>query len=341
MRRVAQQCHAPVDPVQHRVAVAEHPFLPVLAAFDDLLRLGVDVFETLSHLGMVDGLARDGGRGVVVIGHDQVEALAIGQGVMHDMAFRPGPERRVVPAQVLGHGVAGDHAAIGGVAGHPGGAVAQHLRAHPGPQAVSADQRAAPHPFAALEDRGDAGVVLLVPRDGRGGAQADQRVFAAGAQKDAVQFAPVHHGIGVAKARAEIGAQRDARDLARAQRVHQAQVVDIDRHLARLRPHAQRVEGVKGVGAQLDARADLAQFGGLFEDEAGDARLRKAHGSGKAPDAAPGDEDRVAHSKSGCLEGWAAAKAGMSAQAAAMALRRGRALVSTLNRWAENICGIR
>ena len=49
----------------------------------------------------------------------------------------------------------------------------------------------------------------------------------------------------------------------------------------------------------------------------------------------------IAYSASGCLAGSAASNSGKTSQAATIALRRGIAEVSTLNRLAENICGIR
>ena len=49
VRGIAQERDAAVDPALDRVAVAEHPELPVLAVADDLLGPRVDVLEALEH----------------------------------------------------------------------------------------------------------------------------------------------------------------------------------------------------------------------------------------------------------------------------------------------------
>ncbi len=91
MRRVPQQGDIRIDPVRYRIAVAQHPFLPVLADADDLLSLGMDMFETLHHLFMADRRPGDRFRRMIIVGHDQVERFPAEQRIMHDMAFRPRP----------------------------------------------------------------------------------------------------------------------------------------------------------------------------------------------------------------------------------------------------------
>ena len=63
----------------------------------------MDVAKTLHHLFVRHRLARDRLRRVVVIGDDEVEHLPARQRIMHDVAFRPGPQRRRVPAQIFRH----------------------------------------------------------------------------------------------------------------------------------------------------------------------------------------------------------------------------------------------
>ncbi len=72
--------------------------------------------EAAPHLVVAHRQARYGLRRVIVIGDDEVEDLPVGEGVMDDMAFRPGPERRRVPAQILRHLIGWDHRTVAGVA---------------------------------------------------------------------------------------------------------------------------------------------------------------------------------------------------------------------------------
>ena len=98
-------------------------------------------------------------------------------------------------------------------------------------------------------------------------------------------------GIGVAEARAECLAEVDVGDLAVGDGVHQAQLVDIDRHAARRLADAQAIEAVEGVGPELDAGADLAELARLLQHQRGDALLRQRQRRREATDAAAGDED--------------------------------------------------
>jgi hypothetical protein len=64
-------------------------------------------------------------------------------------------------------------------------------------------------------------------------------------------------------------------DFLRRQRIHQPQLIDINRHAARRLADAEIVEGMEGVRSELDAGADLAKGGGLFEQDRTDAFLRQ------------------------------------------------------------------
>ena len=70
----------------------------------------------------------------------------------------------------------------------------------------------------------------------------------------------MHDGVGIAVARAKGLAEVDVADLAVGHRIHQAQLIDVDRHAARRLADAQAIEAMEGVGAELDAGADLAQL---------------------------------------------------------------------------------
>ena len=102
----------------------------------------------------------------------------------------------------------------------------------------------------------------------------------------------MHHRIGIAEARAKGVAQIDMGDFLGGQRIHQPQLVDIDRHAARGLADAEIVEGMKGVRPELDAGADFAERGGLFQQDRADALLRQPERRREAADAAAGDQDR-------------------------------------------------
>ena len=137
--RIAEQHHAAVAPIQDRIAIAQHPFLPIRAMRDDFLRARMHMLEAQHHLLMRHRLPCHRLRRVIVIGDDEVERLPAGERVMHDVAFRPGPEGCGVPAQIFRHLLGRDHRAIGGVPRHPRG-VAHHLRANFRPQPICAHQ---------------------------------------------------------------------------------------------------------------------------------------------------------------------------------------------------------
>ena len=107
------------------------------------------------------------------------------------------------------------------------------------------------------------------------------------------------YGIGIAEAGAERLAEIDVGDLAVGHRVHQTKRVDIDGHAARGLAHAEPIEAMEGIGAQLDAGADLAQLRRLLEHQRGDALLRQRERRGEAADAAAG-RCRKSSLRSGC-----------------------------------------
>src|SRR6266487_3741323 len=90
----------------------QNPQPPVLAVADDIPRAFMHMAKALHDLFVADRLAGDRLRRVVVIGDDEVEHLPARQRIMHDVAFRPGPQRRRVPAQIFRHLLSRDHRAI-------------------------------------------------------------------------------------------------------------------------------------------------------------------------------------------------------------------------------------
>ena len=91
------------------------------------------------------------------------------------------------------------------------------------------------------------------------------------------------HGIGVAVARAERLAEIDVGDLAVGHGVHQAQLVDIDRHAARRLADAQAIEAVEGVGPELDAGADLAELAAFSSTSEGMPFCASASAAARPP----------------------------------------------------------
>ena len=82
-------------------------------------------------------------------------------------------------------------------------------------------------------------------------------------------------------------------------------VVGVDGAGPGLVADAQRIEGVEGVGAELDAGTDLADLGRLLEHLHMETLPRQGEGGGEAADAAAGDQHgkfscRIVHCVSCC-----------------------------------------
>jgi hypothetical protein len=120
-------------------------------------------------------------------------------------------------------------------------------------------------------------------------------VLLAGLEQHAVQVAAVHDGVGVAEARPKGVAEIDMRDLLRRERVHEPELLDVDRGALRRRADAEAVETREGVRPELDAGADLAEPRGLLEHQDRKALARQPERGRQPADAAPGDEDRSRH----------------------------------------------
>jgi len=143
--------------------------------------------------------------------------------------------------------------------------------------------------------------VLLDALDPGRGQELDAAGFLRAFEQRQVHVDAVDHRVGVAEALDEGLAGGNLADLVLVEGVVHHHVVGIDRAAARLVADAQGVEGVEGVGAELDTGADLADLSGLFEDLHPEALAHEGEGGGEAADAAAGDE----HGKRllGCLLG--------------------------------------
>ncbi len=121
--------------------------------------------------------------------------------------------------------------------------------------------------------------------------QGDACVGAAGIEQHAVQVGTMDDGIGIAEALAECLADGDMRDLGAGHAVHHDEAVDVDRLGTAGIADPEIVHGVKGVGADLDAGADLAEPIGLLQHRDVAALVGEAECSRQTADTAAGDDD--------------------------------------------------
>ncbi|MNL45359.1 hypothetical protein D3C87_1679990 [compost metagenome] len=98
------------------------------------------------------------------------------------------------------------------------------------------------------------------------------------------------HRIGVAEALAEFFRQRNARHALRIDGVEHHHLFGVDRLGAQVLADAERVAGGEGVGAQLDASADLADVAGLLEHLHAVALAHQGQRRGEPADAATGHQ---------------------------------------------------
>src|SRR5215813_12845711 len=224
---------------------------------------------------------------------DQVVNLAAAQRVVDEVGARTSPQDHIRAPEILRHLLAREHRAISDVARYQRLAVADHLVAHLRPHAVAADERTASDALARLQDHADAGVVLLEILDAVTGFQRDAVVVLARVDEDGMQIVPVSDGVGLLellpKARL---IERDAGDALAGQGAA---------HLHGRRPmrigeyrlfEVELFERAKDVGAELDAGADLAEFGRLLQHPHGETLARERMGRRQASDAAARNQDR-------------------------------------------------
>ena len=166
--------------------------------------------------------------------------------------------------------------------------VAHILRAHHALDAVGADQRRAVVDAAALVNSGDAGLALLDALDARGGEELDLTRGLLAFEQRAVYVDAVDDGVRVAEALAEGRAGGDLADQGLVDGVVHDHAVREDGAAAGEVAHAHGVEGVEGVGSELNAGADLADLGRLLQHLDAETLAHQGQRRGQATDAATG-----------------------------------------------------
>ena len=173
--------------------------------------------------------------------------------------------------------------------------------------AVAADQRRrASNVEAVLGPDLHAVGGVLVADDALPVDERDVAVRAAGVEQHAVQIGAMDHRIGIAEAPAERLVDRDMRDLLAGHAVHHDQAIDIDRLGAAGVADAEIVHGVKSVGADLDAGADLAELVGLLQHRDVAALVGEAERGRQTADPAAGDDDCLSLSGHSVRSAWRA-----------------------------------
>ena len=169
-------------------------------------------------------------------------------------------------------------------------AVADDAVADLRPHAVAADQRAAFGAFAVFQRDGDVIAVVLVAIDAPAGFQRDQIAALAGFQERAVDVGAMGDRIRLAEAFDEGAIERNVGDQFAGERVA---------HFLRRRAVGVGQDGVleadllqhaEDIGPELDAGADLAEFGRLLEHAHRKALARQRIGRDQAADAAAGHQ---------------------------------------------------
>jgi len=134
--------------------------------------------------------------------------------------------------------------------------------------------------FARRQQRGSAAAVLRVADDVAVGPQLNAGFGLACLDEDAMQIAAVDHGIGISEPFAEPLGEIDMRDFLGGVRIHQPQSVDEHGDRSRGVTKFEPVEGVEGIGAELDAGADFLVAGSTLEND--DPNFRCASASAVA-----------------------------------------------------------
>ena len=105
----------------------------------------------------------------------------------------------------------------------------------------------------------------------------------------AVKIAAMHHPIGCPEARNQVLAEIE--ELPGVARIPEPDLLgrSLRHHAAHGRAEAERDQEARAVGAELNARAELAQLVGLLEDVDVEAALQQRQRRGQAADAGAGD----------------------------------------------------
>jgi hypothetical protein len=233
------------------------------------------------------------GSGVLAhYGGDQVEELPAAQRVVHDMRVLARPQRGGRPAQVLRHLVHLEHCAVAHVARDGRLAVADDVLAHHRAAAVGADQRRGLDALPAGRLDEDGRAVHLKAGDPGARSQLDAGGLAAVEQR-AVDVGAVGDGVGIAEALGEALVERNVDHRLAGPAVHHQQPLDEHRFLLDQLTHPERVDGMPGIGRELDAGADLGELRRLLQHQHLEIAARKRQRRGEAAQAAAGDHHRL------------------------------------------------
>ena len=296
MRGVAEQGDVALGPVLHRLAVAQHPHLPGVDAFQHAQHFRALAVEMLPEQFLaafrVPAL-------LILVGveyGDEVVDFAAAHRIVHEMRARTGPQDHVRVPQIVRHLVAAQHRPIGDMPGDARLAVADDPLADFRPHAVAGDERAAGN-AAAADMRDHAGVAaILVVVDVGVGFERDEIVILARLEEGAVDIGPVRHRIRIAECLHHLVAEADIGDQLAGERVPHLQVAGdmrVGEHGV-LEPDL--VEHAEDIGAELDAGADFLEFGRLLEQMDRHAFQGQRVSCRQAADAAAGYDDRFIRS---------------------------------------------
>ncbi len=103
----------------------------------------------------------------------------------------------------------------------------------------------------------------------------------------------MRHRVGIAKAPGKALVQRNVDDLLAAHPVHHEHAFYENRLLLHQLADAQGIDGMPGVGRELDAGADLAELMRLLQDQYAEILAGEGQRGGEPADAAAGDHDRL------------------------------------------------
>lgn len=145
--------------------------------------------------------------------------------------------------------------------------------------------------LAILVEHGDAVGILFDTLRPRRSPELDPAGFLRTFQQRGMHVDTMDHRVGIAEALAEGLACGDATDDRFVERVVHDHVVGIDRAAARLVADAQCIEGMEGIGAELDPGADLADLRRLLQHLDAESLAHQCQCGGEAADAAAGDDD--------------------------------------------------
>ena len=203
MGGIAQQRHPALGPVLDRLAVAQNPAPPLGWNFQELARLVHDVAEAGEDFLAVSRLVDADALHLGLERRDEVERLPALQWVMHHVALGPGPKRRRVPPQILGHLLDRQHRAIGDVAGQSQRIAAGKLLTDFRADAVAADDRVGFEHRTVFGADLRAGGRVLIADDALLVDERDAAVRAAGIEQHTMQVGAMDDGVGIAEAPAE------------------------------------------------------------------------------------------------------------------------------------------